>query len=98
METTIAKIFSKLAESFANNGLLVTDEEKAEQIAKLLGLVKGVRKVGGLTPTNEGFLFIGVNAEEIAKAKELAAMEAEIAALTAKNDALKAKRAALTAK
>ncbi len=91
-QTVVATIFSKLSDTFAAAGILVTDEDKAEQLAKLLGLVKGIRKVGGLAPTDEGYLFAGVDVAEIEHAKELAAMEQEIAALTAKNEALKAKR------
>jgi hypothetical protein len=91
----VASVFAKLNTVFAEAGLLITDEEKAENIAKLLGLVKGVRKVGGLQATDEGMVFAGYDPAELEKAKELAKMEAEIARLQAANEALKAKRDAL---
>jgi hypothetical protein len=91
--SVVASIFSKLSDTFAQAGMLVTDEDKATEIAKLLGLVKGIRKVGGLTPTDEGYVFAGVDPHEIERAKESAAVEAKLAALQAKMDALKAKAA-----
>lgn len=95
--TVVNSIFAKLSETFTNAGILVTDEEKATEVAKLLGLVKGIRKVGGLTPTDEGYVFAGVDLADIERQKEHAALEAEMNALQAKQVALQAKRDALKA-
>jgi hypothetical protein len=91
----VQTVFSKLSTVFTENGLLVTDNEKAEDIAKLLGLVKGIRKVGGLMPTDEGLLFIGVDPQDLKAAKERAEAQAEIDRLEAQ---IAEKRAALTSK
>lgn len=95
--TIVTAIFTKLAETFQEAGLPITDEEKAEQLAKILGLVKGIRKVGGLAPTDEGMLFAGVDPSELQRAKELAEVDADLARLEAQAAAVKAKRAALVA-
>lgn len=89
----VNQVFAKLSEVLSGAGILVTDDDKAEQIAKLLGLVKGVRKVGGLIPTDTGYLFAGVNPDDIKAAKEKAALQAEIDRLTQEVEARKAKLA-----
>lgn len=99
----VQTVFAKLGQKFADNGLHLADDvgkdgevttsahEKREAIAKLLGLVKGVRKVGGLKPTDNGLLFIGVDPAELQAAKDRADAEAEIAQLEAEIAERKAK-------
>jgi hypothetical protein len=90
----VTSLMTKLNSTFADAGILVTDEDKAESIAKLLGLVEGVRKLGGVRPTDTGYLFAGVNPAELAAAKEKAQLESEIERLKTEIETRKAKLAA----
>lgn len=98
----VQTVFTKLTETLGSHGFMLaedknkdgevtqTAEEKLESVAKLLGLVKGVRKVGGVAATDLGLLFIGVDPAELEKARKHAEMQAEIAKLQAEIDERKA--------
>lgn len=91
MDKYTAQVFARLNTVLADAGILVTDQEKGLEVAKALGLVMGVRKVGGYVPTDLGLAFAGIDAGQVQDAKEHAKLVAE-------NERLKAKQAAIQAK
>lgn len=88
MEKFNDQVLSRLVSLMANAGVNV-DAQKAADAAKALGLIEGIRKVGGHRPTDLGFQFAGIDAEEVVKVKELAAKEAELNRAIAKAEKLK---------
>ena len=88
MDKFTAQVFARLQSVMADAGVNV-DAEKAADAAKALGLIEGIRKVGGHRPTDLGFQFAGIDATEVEKVKELAAKEAELARALAKAEKLK---------